>query len=512
MGRAEGRPRDHGLPARARRRHRTRGTDLQDLRQQRRRGHDTRPLLPRTRHPRDRLQGRRRHRDKARHREDDNEPPARGHQLRPGRGEEGRPLRTAGRQAPAAGRVTARGSKPPGADRTRAGAGRRRRRSRDRPRHAVRLPREATPRRAQDRQAARRAEHGQAPVAAHRPGTRAPARREKDRPVARARPGPGARPGADVESDDHHRGTRRRQDHAARRHPAHPDGEKRQAQALRADRPRRPQDERRNRHRGPHDPPPARGRPGDLQLQARRGQPDQLRPAGARRGVDGRRHAGLRGPRRAGPARSGPRRADDDQGVRRRRADRRERILGERAAGGAGAGRRPSGRAGLAAARLPGPDGSQALHRHDLPLPVAPGRPADAVLQPALRGRSRQPGGVERQGRPAVVERARGERDQHAGDGVLRGDHAVLRRAPDAGHDRDRGRQPAGPEARLPRPGRRQPPSAQGGGEAGRGFRQRHPDDRDAEGRRNRGRLLRTLGGDARQWRWTRSSAWRSSP
>ena len=62
LGRAEGRPGDHGLPAHPWRRHRAGGADLQDLRRRRHPGHDREPLPAGPRHPRHRLQDRRRHR------------------------------------------------------------------------------------------------------------------------------------------------------------------------------------------------------------------------------------------------------------------------------------------------------------------------------------------------------------------------------------------------------------------------------------------------------------------
>ena len=68
LGRAEGRPRDHGLPAQPRRRHGAGGAHLQDLRRRRRPGHVGEPVPPGTRHPRHRLQDRRRHRHEARRR------------------------------------------------------------------------------------------------------------------------------------------------------------------------------------------------------------------------------------------------------------------------------------------------------------------------------------------------------------------------------------------------------------------------------------------------------------
>ena len=62
LGRAEGRPRDHGVPAQPWRRHLAGGADLQDLRRRCRPGHDREPLPAGARHPRHRLQDRRRDR------------------------------------------------------------------------------------------------------------------------------------------------------------------------------------------------------------------------------------------------------------------------------------------------------------------------------------------------------------------------------------------------------------------------------------------------------------------
>ena len=70
LGRAEGRPRDHGVPSQPRRRHGAGGADIQDLRGRRRGGHDGEPVPPGSGHPRHRVQDRRRDRDEARHRQD----------------------------------------------------------------------------------------------------------------------------------------------------------------------------------------------------------------------------------------------------------------------------------------------------------------------------------------------------------------------------------------------------------------------------------------------------------
>ena len=78
LGRAEGGPRDHGVPAQPRRRHGAGGADIQDLRRRCRGGHDGEPVPPRPRHPRHRFRDRRRHRDEARHREDGHGPGSRG--------------------------------------------------------------------------------------------------------------------------------------------------------------------------------------------------------------------------------------------------------------------------------------------------------------------------------------------------------------------------------------------------------------------------------------------------
>ena len=102
LGRAEDRPRDHGLPAQPWRRHGTRGPDLQDLRRRCRPGHDREPLPPGARHPRHRLQDRRRDRHEARHREDRDDPGARRHLLCADRGDGRGSLRLADRGTGAA--------------------------------------------------------------------------------------------------------------------------------------------------------------------------------------------------------------------------------------------------------------------------------------------------------------------------------------------------------------------------------------------------------------------------
>ena len=99
LGRAEGRPRDHGVPAQPRRRHGAGGADIPDLRRRCRGGDDGEPLPPRARHPRHRFRDRRRDRDEARHREDGHGPGPRGHRLRADRSDGRGPLRPAGRRA-----------------------------------------------------------------------------------------------------------------------------------------------------------------------------------------------------------------------------------------------------------------------------------------------------------------------------------------------------------------------------------------------------------------------------
>ena len=103
LGRAEDRPRDHGVPAQPRRRHGAGGADIQDLRRRCRGGDDGEPVPPRARHPRHRFRDRRRHRDEARDREDGHGPGPRGYRLRPDRSDGRGSLRPAGRGTRAAG-------------------------------------------------------------------------------------------------------------------------------------------------------------------------------------------------------------------------------------------------------------------------------------------------------------------------------------------------------------------------------------------------------------------------
>jgi hypothetical protein len=74
LGGSEGHPRDHGLPARARRRHGAGGAHLQDLRHRRRAGDEREPLSAGARHPRHRVPHRRHDRREARDREDRDDP------------------------------------------------------------------------------------------------------------------------------------------------------------------------------------------------------------------------------------------------------------------------------------------------------------------------------------------------------------------------------------------------------------------------------------------------------
>ena len=203
--------------------------------------------------------------------------------------------------------------------------------------------------------------------------------------------------------------------------------------------------------------------------------------------------AHLRGP--GDPVAGGPRprHSHDVQGVRGRRADPAKRQPGHRAPHRSRDRRHPAGRAHLDAAALPRPHGDQAGSRHQLAFLLARRHPADELLRPAFRRRHRQSGRVERQGRPGDLQRARLQRDQRSHHGDLRGRHALLRSAADAGRGRHGHRQPGGAAAGFPRPGGREPPSAQGAGQGGRHLRQRHPHDGDAEGERNRGRLLLAL-------------------
>ena len=100
-----------------------------------------------------------------------------------------------------------------------------------------------------------------APLASHRHGASARTHRAADRPVAGGPPGGGRTAGTDVENHHRHGRTRRRQDDADRHHPAHPRRARRRSAAMRADRPSRTKNERRDRNGSHNHPPPARRRP-----------------------------------------------------------------------------------------------------------------------------------------------------------------------------------------------------------------------------------------------------------
>ena len=164
--------------------------------------------------------------------------------------------------------------------------------------------------------------------------------------------------------------------------------------------------------------------------------------------------ARIRRSRDPGAGRSGGGGADHAQGVHRRRADPSERLLDDAVADRPGSGRRRSGGVDLAATHAPRPHGDQARHRLDRGFLLACGDSADAVLQPALRRRHRQPGDVERHGRAPDLRRAGRQRRQPAVDGRLRRGDAVLRRAADDARTGCRRREPRRVGTRLARPAR----------------------------------------------------------
>ena len=127
LGRAEGRPGDHGLPAQQRGRNRPGRPHLQDLRRRRRAGHDREPLSPCPGYPGHRLQDRRCDRDEARHRKDRHDPTARRHIVRADRGDGRGALRTADGSIDPARRKTARSAEGLDPDGPRARTIRRRR-------------------------------------------------------------------------------------------------------------------------------------------------------------------------------------------------------------------------------------------------------------------------------------------------------------------------------------------------------------------------------------------------
>ncbi len=151
LGRAEGRARDHGLPAQPRGGHGAGRAHFQDLRGRRRRGHDGEPVPSGARHSRHRVQDGRCHRDEAGHREDGADPGARRHRLRADRGDGRGSPRVAARGARAAGGPPARGARRRDPDRAGAGAGRGHGRRGRGGGHPVRIPRGVVPGRAGDR-------------------------------------------------------------------------------------------------------------------------------------------------------------------------------------------------------------------------------------------------------------------------------------------------------------------------------------------------------------------------
>ena len=147
----------------------------------------------------------------------------------------------------------------------------------------------------------------------------------------------------------------------------------------------------------------------------------------------------------------------------------------------------------MASADRSRPNADEALHRHYRAVLLARREPADALLQPALRWRHREPRRLERLGRALALRGARDQRDRSPDDGGLRGGDDFLRRAP----HRDRAPR-GGPESsRAPslrsREGPCEPAAPQGTGQDRRSVRQRNPDHRNPEGQRYGRRFLRAL-------------------
>ena len=172
LGRAEGDPRDHAVPARPWRRHVTRGADLQDLRCRCRPGHLGEPLPPGPRHQGHRLQECRSDRDAARDREDGDDPRPGRDQLRSGRSHGRGPLRPADGRAARARRRVAGDHRRGGGCSDRAGAGRWCRHRRHGPGPPLPVPGRALPRRAGHRRAAAPAEPRKPALARGRSRTR----------------------------------------------------------------------------------------------------------------------------------------------------------------------------------------------------------------------------------------------------------------------------------------------------------------------------------------------------
>ena len=103
-----------------------------------------------------------------------------------------------------------------------------------------------------------------------------------------AEPGRGHRSGAERQGAGHHRRPRGRQDHHRELDLAHRLGQGRESSPLRPHGTGGQAHDRSDRHGGQDHPPPARVRPEDLRLQARRGEPARVRSAGDRRGLHGR--------------------------------------------------------------------------------------------------------------------------------------------------------------------------------------------------------------------------------
>ncbi len=384
LGRAEGGPRDHGLPAQPWRRHGAGGADLQDLRHRCRPGDEREPVSPRPRHPRHRLQDRRCDRHAARHREDGDDPGTRGHRLCLERGHGRGALRPADRGAGAARRGAARGRGRHRPDRPRAGARRRCGDRRHGGRDTVYLPRRAASGRAGDRRAHLAAGRRQAAVAGYRSGPGAAVDRGQDRPRLGAEPGRGDPAGAHLEGPCRHRRSRGRQDHDRQQHPADPCRQGHAVAALRADWPRRQANDGSHRLRGQDHPPAARGRSQDRRLQAQPGEAARLRPPGGRRDLDGRRPLDALAAR----GRAGPRRPPD----RRRH---RPAAVG-RPGPGPGRHHRLGISAGRASHRGLPPGGTEPDHHQRAPdQPGLHARPREArwtqrlLLRPGRRSRDR---------------------------------------------------------------------------------------------------------------------------
>ena len=119
----------------------------------------------------------------------------------------------------------------------------------------------------------------------------------------------------------------------------------------------------------------------------------------------------------------------------------------------------------------------------------------DRLLRPALCRRRRIADATQRTSRATAVGAGRGEPRQRHDDRVLRVRHDPVRRPADGHRCCHRSAQPGRAARQRAASHGRQPPLRAGAGQGAGHLFQRHPDDRDLEGRGHRIRFLRPLGG-----------------